>query len=154
MKEPSDGLVPNLNPAAIPGPNREIYGLMGRDNIYCMLEDFYRELEKSSIRDMFPADMVAGSQKSAAFFVQLLGGPSEYNERFGPPRMRARHMPFKITSSARNVWLDCFDRVLAHAVRDYGFPEQHLADFRRFLEGFSQWMVNSHDEPARRLPLF
>ncbi len=143
-----DVLVPSLNPTAIPGPSREIYGLMGRDNIYRMIEDFYRELGASSIRGMFPHDLVESSRKSAAFFVQLLGGPQEYNERFGPPRMRARHLPFRITASARKVWLDCFERVLARAVADYGFPEQHLADFRRFLDGFSMWMVNAPDVPA------
>lgn len=147
MRDPNDILVPNLNPAAIPGPSRDIYALMGRDNIYRMIEAFYRELGSSPIRAMFPADLVESSHKSAAFFVQLLGGPQEYNQRFGAPRMRARHIPFRITASARNVWLDCFERVLARAVEDYGFPAQHLTSFRGFLEGFSLWMVNAQDEP-------
>jgi hemoglobin len=148
MNEPRTVFVPDVNPAAIPGPSREIYGLMGRDNIYRMIEDFYRELDASPIRAMFPQDLLSSSHKSAAFFVQLLGGPQEYNERFGPPRMRGRHMPFRITSSARDAWLACFERVLARAVTDYAFPEQHLEDFKRFLRGFSLWMVNTPDEPA------
>ena len=41
-------------------------------NIFKMMEDFYRELERSSLRSMFPHDMVAASRKSAAFFVGLL----------------------------------------------------------------------------------
>jgi hemoglobin len=143
MKPQRDVFVPPVNPGDIPGPSREIYAHMGGDNIYRMLEDFYRELGTSSIRAMFPQDLARSSRKSAAFFVQLLGGPQEYNERFGPPRMRARHMPFRITHRAREEWLACFDRVLAHATADYGFPEQHLADFRRFLQDFSMWMVNT-----------
>lgn len=146
MNQPRDVFVPAMNPGAIPGPSREIYAHMGRDNIYRMLEDFYRELGGSSIRGMFPRDMVRASKKSAAFFVQLLGGPQEYNERFGEPRMRARHMPFRITTDARNEWLACFERVLGRAVADYAFPEAHLEGFRQFLHGFSMWMVNTADE--------
>jgi hemoglobin len=146
MNEQLKVFVPDVNPAAIPGPSREIYSLMGRDNIYRMFEDFYRELGASPIRAMFPQDLVSSSHKSAAFFVQLLGGPQEYNERFGPPRMRARHLPFRITGNARNEWLACFERVLGHAVADYSFPAQHLDGFRQFLQGFSMWMVNTPDE--------
>jgi hemoglobin len=137
--------VPNINPGEIEGPSRDIYGRMGGENIYRMLEAFYRELGASSIRGMFPADLVASSRKSAAFFVQLLGGPPEYNERHGSPRMRARHMPFRITTKARDEWLACFERVLDRAVDELGFPAEHLDGFRRFLRSFSSWMVNSPD---------
>jgi hemoglobin len=149
MEARREVFVPAINPADIPGPSREVYGLMGRDNIYRMLEDFYRELGSSSIRGMFPQDLVRSSQKSAAFFAQLLGGPQEYSDRFGPPRMRSRHLHFRITEAARQEWLACFERVLARAVTDYGFPEQHLPGFRRFLQDFSAWMVNTDEAPAK-----
>ena len=48
---------------------------MGQENIVRMVEDFYRELERSPLRSMFPADMMAAAHKSSAFFVGLLGGP-------------------------------------------------------------------------------
>jgi len=139
--------VPNLNPADIAGPSREIYARMGSENLYQMIEAFYRELGSSSIRSMFPEDLVASSRKSAAFFVQLLGGPQEYTERHGPPRMRARHLPFRITPQAQTEWLLCFERVLARAANDFGFPAEHLEGFRQFLKKFSAWMVNAEDSP-------
>jgi len=143
MKAPRDVYVPPIDPAGIAGPNPEIYAAMGKDNIYRMIEDLYRELGASPIRPMFPPDLAASSRKSAAFFVQLLGGPQEYSERFGPPRMRARHLAFTITPSAREAWLACFERVLGRAVEDYAFPADHLSSFREFLRRFSQWMVNT-----------
>jgi hemoglobin len=149
MSEPREVYVPDLNPTEIPGPSREIFAQMGRDNIYRMLEDFYRGLETASIRGLFPKDLARASRKSAAFFVQLLGGPQEYSDRFGPPRMRARHMPFRITQQARDAWLACFERVLDRAVADYGFPEQHLPGFRQFLRDFSMWMVNTKEDPKQ-----
>jgi hemoglobin len=138
--------VPPINPGGIAPPSREIYGLMGEDNIVRMIEDFYRELEGSSLRPLFPPDMMAAAQKSAAFFVGLLGGPPLYHQRHGNPMMRARHLPFRITPRARAEWLACFDRVLATATERYRFPPQHLPGFRTFLRDFSLWMVNTQDD--------
>src|SRR5262245_14846927 len=68
-----------------------------------MMEDFYAELEQSTLRPLFPADMMAASRKSAAFFIGLLGGPPLYHQRYGNPMMRARHMAFTIMPRARGV---------------------------------------------------
>ena len=139
--------VPSIDPARIAPPSREIYALMGEANIFRMMEDFYRELERSSLSALFPGDMMAASKKSAAFFVGLLGGPPLYHQRHGNPMMRARHMAFVITPLAREEWLGCFERVLATAAERYGFPAQHLPGFRAFLRDFSLWMVNT-ETPA------
>jgi len=133
---------PPEGPPQGPGPSRDIYPLMGEGNIFRMLSDFYQELEKSEIRGLFPPDMEAASRKSALFFVGLLGGPPLYAQTYGPPRMRARHLPFEIDESARQVWLDCFNRILSDAPAKYGFPSEHLEGFKKFLENFSAWMVN------------
>ena len=135
--------VPPGGPPQVAPPSRDIYAAMGEAAIFRMLEDFYRELEKSSLRGMFPADMAAASRKSAAFFVGLLGGPPLYQQRYGSPMLRARHMPFSIDEAARQEWLACFDCVLAVAPQVYGFPPQHLEGFRTFLREFSGWMVNT-----------
>ena len=135
--------VPLSGPPRVAPPSPEIYAVMGQENIFAMLADFYAELEKSPIRMMFPSDMKRASQKSAAFFVGLLGGPPIYQQIYGTPMLRARHLPFAIDETARREWLRCFNRVLDHAPDAYCFPAQHLAGFRKFLEGFSEWMVNT-----------
>src|SRR5207249_6977789 len=84
---------PPSGPPQGPGPNSAIYGIMGEDNIFKMMLDLYRELEKSPIRGLFPSNMEEASKKSAAFFVTILGGPPLYMQKYGPPRMRARHRP-------------------------------------------------------------
>ena len=135
--------VPRIDPAQIKAPSRDIYDRMGEANIFAMMEAFYRELERSSLRPLFPADMVAASRRSAAFFVGLLGGPPLYHQRYGNPMMRARHMPFPISMRAREEWVGCFERVLADAPARYAFPAEHLPGFRAFLRDFSLWMVNT-----------
>ena len=138
--------VPPIDPSQIAPPSREIYALMGEASIFAMFEDFYSEFERSSLRGLFPADMPAASRRSAAFFVGLLGGPPLYHQRYGNPMMRARHLPFAITLAAREEWLACFERVLERAPGRYGFPAQHLPDFRAFLRDFSLWMVNTEED--------
>ena len=133
---------PPGGPPQGPGPSREIYGLMGEGNIYKMMSDFYVELGKSEVRYLFPSNLEEASRKSAAFFIGLLGGPPIYVEKYGSPRMRARHLPFEIDEPARQVWLSCFERVLHDADIKYGFPPQHLQGFKDFLDSFSRWMVN------------
>ena len=135
--------IPPIDPRQIPPPSREIYAVMGERNIFLMLADFYAALEQSSIRALFPADMREASEKSAAFFVTLLGGPPLYQERYGNPMMRARHAKFIIDPAARQVWLDCFEAVLAEAPARYGFPAEQLEGFKEFLRGFSMWIVNT-----------
>jgi hemoglobin len=133
---------PPGGPPQGPGPSKEIYGIMGEDNIFRMMSDFYGELANSEVRNLFPDDMEAASKVSAAFFVMLLGGPPTYVQKYGPPRMRARHLPFQIDEGARQVWLACFRRTLEAASEKYQFPAHHLDGFKTFLESFSGWMVN------------
>ena len=133
---------PPSGPPQGPGPDSRIYKLMGEEKIFRMMSDFYKELEKSEVRHLFPADMEEASRKSAAFFVTVLGGPPLYFEKYGPPRMRARHLPFEIDDHARQVWLGCFERTLEGADVKYQFPMEHMESFKGFLKSFSGWMVN------------
>jgi hemoglobin len=150
--------VPVGGPPRVEPPSPEIYAQMGEAQIFAMLADFYSELAQSPLRALFPRDMLRASQKSAAFFVGLLGGPPLYQQRYGNPAMRARHLPFVIDEAARQEWLACFERVLAVAPQKYNFPAEHVAGFRNFLVGFSSWMVNSAQPGTAsndaELPLF
>jgi hemoglobin len=122
---------------------------MGEDRIAAMIEELYARLECSPIRSMFADDMQGASKRSAAFFVGLLGGPPLYQQRYGNPAMRARHLPFAIDEPARLVWLGCFEEVLEHAEQAFAFPPEHLPAFRAFLDAFSRWMVNTAPPQAQ-----
>ena len=133
---------PPGGPPQGPRPSPQILAHLGEDGVFRMLADLYARLEKSPVRHLFPADMQAASERSAAFFVQLLGGRPLFSETYGPPQMRARHLPFEIDAAAREVWLGAFREVLLEAEERYGFPPAELAGFQAFLDSFSSWMVN------------
>jgi hemoglobin len=137
--------VPPMGPPQGPPPDPALYRGMGESGITRMLQDFYRELGRSPIAHLFPQGeeaLMAAASKSALFFVGVCGGPPLYAQRIGPPRMRARHLPFAIDAGARQAWLDCWNPVLKDSGEKYGLPQAHLPGFRAFLEGFSAWMVN------------
>lgn len=133
---------PPTGPGELPPLSPEIYGEMGEKGIFAMLEAFYLALGDSEIRDLFPKDLVSASQKSAAFYVQLLGGPPLFNRTYGNPMMRRRHIPFEIDEAKRIVWLACFYSTLDSSDEKYNFPESHKESFKVWLDGFSKWMVN------------
>ena len=115
---------------------------MGQEGIFAMLEELYARLERSEVRHLFPEDMAQASLKSAAFFVQILGGPPLFSQTYGPPRMRARHLPFEIDGQSREIWLACFLEVLETEDARYSFPAEHIEGFKAFLGSFSSWMIN------------
>jgi len=137
---------PDTGPPGHGELGRDIHDRMGPENIRRMIRDFYDELARSSISHMFPSDpdgLEEAATRSGAFFVFLLGGPPEYQRTYGPPRMRARHLPFEIDEPARQEWLRCFGEVLEDAPTKYDFPEDRLEGFVGFLVSFSAWMVNA-----------
>lgn len=115
---------------------------MGQANIVKMIQDLYDRLWVSSIASMFRRNQGEAVQRSADFFVTLLGGPPLFAQRYGSPMMRRRHFPFAIDEAGRQVWLKCFTDVLAEGSEKYAFPEDHLLGFIQFLDAFSCWMVN------------
>jgi len=142
MKRESPIFTPNEGMPRVERPSSEIFKGTGEEGLYRMLRDFYRKLENSPVRSLFPEDMEKASRKSATFFIQLLGGPPLFTQMYGPPRMRQRHFPFEIDEEARKVWLTLFLETLEDAEERYGFPAEHLEGFREFLREFSRWMVN------------
>ena len=92
----------------------------------------------AGIRALHPPMLDASRDKLFWFLCGWMGGPDHYIERFGHPRLRARHLPFPIASAERDQWLLC----MAEAMADVGVPEPL---FDRLLESFSgtaDWMRN------------
>ncbi|MGJ4745378.1 bacitracin resistance protein BacA [Leptospira sp. SA-E8] len=122
-----------------PSPRlRELFAKIGEDPIRELVSVFYDQIAISEIRWMFPEDLEESKVKSADFMVQVLGGPPYYVQKYGPPKMRARHLPFPIDEKARRVWLSCYRK----AIKDWEADEESKEILWQFLQDFSSWMVN------------
>ncbi|WP_066631784.1 globin domain-containing protein [Labilibacter marinus] len=132
-------------------PDISIYNYLKEDGVRQMVNDHYELLVESNIKEIFPpkGELLEGAKKrSADFFVQRLGGPEYYKMSRGNPMLASRHLPFKITPKTRLVWLDCYRQVLSEMDT---VPEELVLNFWRWLDEFSNWMVNDHDQPAFKL---
>ena len=90
------------------------------------------------IRSLHP-ELLDGSRDKLDWFLSgWLGGPDLYVERFGHPRLRARHLPFPIASVERDQWLLC----MAEAMADCDVPEPLLDRLLAPFANTADWMRN------------
>jgi len=85
-----------------------IYEKLGAERLKQLVDAFYDlVVENPTLQPLFTTDMEIVRQKQLAFLTQFLGGPSLYNQTFGQPMMRARHLPHAITEETAVAWLHC-----------------------------------------------
>lgn len=84
------------------GGDRAVRDLVDRFYDLMELEPAYAEL-----RAAHPSSLELSREKLYLFLSGWLGGPQLYIERYGHPRLRARHMPFSIGKRERDQWMAC-----------------------------------------------
>lgn len=115
----------------------------GEKKVHALVEHFYdlMDLEPNyaALRAVHGSELARARQHLFWFLCGWLGGPQHYTDRFGHPRLRARHMPFPIGVKERDQWLACMEQ----AMSETGVPE---ALRTRLADSFFQtadWMRNS-----------
>jgi hemoglobin len=104
-----------------------------------LVDAFYSRVEQDPLlRPMFPADLAPGKEHQYLFLIQYFGGPGEYSQRRGHPRLRMRHAPFPIGPAERDAWLG---HMLA-AVDEAGIPEPARSKMRAYFEMAAPAMLN------------
>jgi len=86
----------------------QIFEWMGGESTFRQLiADFYRRVaDDPLLRPMYPEeDLGPAEDRLRMFLVQYWGGPSDYQEQRGHPRLRMRHAPFRIGIAERDAWL-------------------------------------------------
>jgi hemoglobin len=74
----------------------------------------------------------------AMFLIQRMGGPTTYSDERGHPRMRARHLPFKIGLIEKNAWMKNMNIAL-ESVPEFN---KHKIVLQTFFEEFATFMIN------------
>jgi len=123
-----------------------VYQRIGPEAIKFLAEELYRGISGDArIRGMFSEDLSPTSEAvrdMREFLTQFFGGPGEYSARKGHPRLRARHMRFAITTSARDAWLDHALSALAATALRYRLDAHTTDEIRRYFEHASAFMIN------------
>jgi hemoglobin len=107
-----------------------------------LVELFYDIMDSdpkaAGIRKMHGADLTEAREKLFMFLVGWSGGAPLYVERYGHPRLRARHLPFPIDESARDQWMYC----MISAMHQLEFDETLMRHFASQLYGVADFMRN------------
>ncbi len=117
-----------------------IYGIIGEEGFTRLVAAFYRQVPEDDILGrMYPAgELAAAEQRLRDFLIYRFGGPQRYIEERGHPRLRARHIPFRIDQAARDRWMQLMDKAFA----DAALPAEVEQFLRAFFEQMSTFMIN------------
>lgn len=119
------------------------YGAIGgADDVRALVDRFYdlMDLEPAyaGIRALHPSTLDGSRDKLFMFLSGWLGGPDLYQQRFGHPRLRARHLPYAIGIAERDQWMACMGQAMQECALDAGLQERLMAAFANTAD----WMRN------------
>lgn len=115
----------------------------GRAVVERLAARFYEVMERdepalAAVHRQSPAGGIDPTVKErfSLFLVGWLGGPQEYMEKHGHPRLRMRHGRVSVNEQMRDAWLRCMTRALDDCevrgrVRE--FLDQRFAEVANFL---------------------
>jgi hemoglobin len=117
------------------------YEKLGEVRLNDLLEKFYDKVfDNELLKPLFmntPKDEIKYKQK--LFLTQFLGGPPLFNTEFGNPKMKQRHMPFKITEEAKDEWLKC----MKEAIQELDWDDKSKYSLYTMFPMVANHMVNS-----------
>src|SRR6266508_1454499 len=117
----------------------------GAETFRKLLAAFYRRVPDDDVLGpMYPADELAEAEERLRMFLeQYWGGPRTYSDQRGHPRLRMRHMPFAVTPSARDRWLE----LMRAALDEVGLAPDRDQEIWTYFVMAAHTMVNT-DEPS------
>ena len=138
MTEPTDHEPdPQTAPAVTPFER-----LGAEPGVRALVDRFYdlMDLEPAAagIRALHPSSLEGSRDKLFWFLCGWLGGPNHYIERFGHPRLRARHLPYAIGIAERDQWMACMIQAMDEQQVDNTLAQKLAESFF----GTADWMRN------------
>ena len=119
----------------------EVYAIVGEDGFARLVRAFYTQVPSDPILGaMYPPDDLAGAeQRLRDFLIGRFGGPPRYIEQRGHPRLRMRHMPFRLDEAARDRWVALMNRALDQAA----LPAEVTSLLREFFAATATFLRNA-----------
>ncbi len=135
-------MIPRMNEET-PTEQASLYELIGGDDKLRELVDRFYDLmdlepQFAELRAMHPATLDGSRDKLYHFLSGWTGGPDTYTPKYGPAFLRARHLPFAITSKERDDWLTC----MLLAMRDLGYRDGKEDVLLQAFFRTADWMRN------------
>jgi hemoglobin len=118
----------------------EIYSAIGEDGFRRLVAAFYRQIPVDDVLGPMypPGDLAGAEQRLCDFLIFRFGGPPQYIENRGHPRLRMRHAPFAINAAARERWMLLMSRAMA----EVSLPPEIATVLLEFFSSTATFLVN------------
>ena len=130
--------------------------LGGEAGVRRLVDRFYDYMEGEQqareVRAMHARSLKGSREKLFLFLSGWLGGPDLYVQKFGHPRLRARHLPFAIDSKMRDQWMHCMKLALADTPMEDVLREKLLGAFAATADHMRNQPEYDADPALRVLP--
>ena len=119
---------------------QDLYSLIGEAGFRNLVAAFYRQVPEDDILGpMYPKDDLAGAEERMRDFLLFrFGGPMNYLEKRGHPRLKMRHAPFPVDERARDRWVQLMDRAMVEAE----LPEAAVQTLKAFFHPTATFLRN------------
>ncbi|WP_305091934.1 globin [Prescottella sp. R16] len=116
----------------------------GAETFHKLVARFYEEVAKDEIvRPLYPEeDLGPAERRMRMFLEQYWGGPRTYSDERGHPRLRMRHVPFKIGPLERDAWLRCMHTAIA-SIDEQTLDAAHRKTLTEYMDMAAASLVNS-----------
>jgi hemoglobin len=104
----------------------------GMDFFVRLVDEFYVGVVGDEVLwPLYPdqSDLEGAKHRLTLFLAQYWGGPSTYMEERGHPKLRLRHMPFRVGPLERDRWLVHMARAVEAATSDVDVRSELMAYF-------------------------
>ena len=121
------------------------YEMFGGHGFFAsLIEAFYSRVAQDDVlRPMYPPGSLEAAQwRLQAFLEQYWGGPTDYSDQRGHPRLRMRHVGFHIDALARDRWLTH----MRAALDEQGLPPDQDTVLWQYLQGAAFGLQNVAEE--------
>lgn len=125
---------------------QDVLQTCGESGIRAMVAAFYRRVRTDDlIGPMYPDDDWEGSEERLAEFMLFrLGASTAYIEKRGHPRLRMRHIPFRIGIAERDRWL----ALMTAAMEETAVPPRARAFLDPLFTQIADFMRNQPEGGA------
>ena len=117
-----------------------VFSAVGEDGIRRLVAAFYRRVPDDDILGpMYPKDDLPGAEaRLRGFLIFRFGGPQDYIEQRGHPRLKMRHAPFVVNQAARDRWVE----LMGAAFDEAELPSSAVVVMKSFLENVATFLLN------------
>jgi hemoglobin len=129
----------------VPDVEQSFYDAVGgHETFHRIVARFYEQVAEDEIlRPLYPEEDLTGAEERLRMFLeQYWGGPRTYSDQRGHPRLRMRHMPFRVGPIEHDAWLRCMHTAVAE-IDAQTLDDAHRKALLDYLEMAAQSMINS-----------